>query len=86
MITKEQLKEISKKKKINEYTILREYIQLWFLSELYKEKFSENIFFKGGTVIHIIFGMDRFSEDLDFSINGEILKFNKNITDFLKKL
>jgi len=45
MITKEQLKEISKKKKINEYTILREYIQLWFLSEPYKEKFSENIFF-----------------------------------------
>ena len=86
MITKEQLKEISKKKKINEYTILREYIQLWFLSELYKEKFSENIFFKGGTAIHIIFGMDRFSEDLDFSVNGEILKFNKNITDFLRKL
>lgn len=86
MITKEQLKEISKKKKINEYTILREYIQLWFLSELYKEKFSENIFFKGGTAIHIIFGMDRFSEDLDFSVNGEIVKFNKNITDFLRKL
>jgi len=30
--------------------------------------------------------MDRFSEDLDFSVNEETLKFNKNITDFLKKL
>jgi predicted nucleotidyltransferase component of viral defense system len=86
MITKEQLKEISKKKKINEYTILREYLQLWFLSELYKEKFSENIFFKGGTAIHIVYGMDRFSEDLDFSVSDELTKFNKNISGFLRKL
>lgn len=87
MITKEQLSYFSKLKKINEYVILREYMQLWFLSEIYKWKPSENIFFKGGTALHLIFGMDRFSEDLDFSVNTvDDDNFEKNIEKFLTGL
>ncbi len=87
MITKEQLRYFSKLKKINEYVVLREYLQLWFLSELYKEKFSEDLFFKGGTALHIIFGMDRFSEDLDFSVvNLKPESFEKYINKFFKNL
>jgi len=67
MITKEQVFEISKKKKINETVIFREYLQLLFLDRLYSYKESHDIFFKGGTAIHLIYNAPRFSEDLDFT-------------------
>lgn len=82
MITKEQVVNLVKKKKINETTIFREYLQLLFLSELYKEKESQKIFFKGGTAIHLIYKAPRFSEDLDFSVE---LK-EKEFLSFIKKL
>jgi predicted nucleotidyltransferase component of viral defense system len=34
----------------------------------YSETFAPNISFYGGTALRILFGMDRFSEDLDFSL------------------
>jgi predicted nucleotidyltransferase component of viral defense system len=78
MITKEQVHALAKKKKVNEMTVFREYLQLLFLSELYKEKESQRIFFKGGTAIHLILKAPRFSEDLDFTVEldeGEFLQF-----------
>jgi len=86
MITKDQLFELSRKYKINEATILREYIQLYFLSRLYSYKESKNIFFKGGTAIHFIYHSSRFSEDLDFTVEEEEGKFKLFITDFFEKL
>ena len=68
MITKEQIHFLAKKKKINEATVFREYLQLLFLSKLYTKKQSENIFFKGGTALHLIYKAPRFSEDLDFTV------------------
>lgn len=68
MITKEQIYSLAKKKKINETTIFREYLQVFFLSELYSAKQSKDIFFKGGTALHLIYGASRFSEDLDFTV------------------
>jgi len=45
MITKDQLFALTKKFKINETAILREYIQLYFLSRLYDFLESQKIFF-----------------------------------------
>lgn len=67
MITKEQIYSLAKEKKINQTTILREYLQLLFLNELYSENKSRKIFFKGGTALHLIYQAPRFSEDLDFT-------------------
>lgn len=67
MITKEQIQTLSKKKKIDQDTILREYIQIIFLKELYQEKSSQKIYFKGGTALHLLFSTPRFSMDLDFT-------------------
>lgn len=67
MITKDQIKYLSKTFQIDEYSIFREYLQLVFLSYLYQEQKSNKIFFKGGTALRLIFGSPRFSEDLDFS-------------------
>ena len=89
MITKEQVVNLVKTKKINETTIFREYLQLLFLSELYKEKESQKIFFKGGTAIHLIYKAPRFSEDLDFSVElkeKEFLGFIKKLFDRISKI
>ena len=67
MITPEQIHDLSKRKRINQDTILREYLQLLFLKNLYSEKLSQKIYFKGGTAIHLLLGSSRFSMDLDFS-------------------
>lgn len=82
MITQDKLFELSRKYKINETTILREYIQLYFLSRLYSYKESKNIFFKGGTAIHFIYQSLRFSEDLDFTVEENEKKFLNFIAKF----
>ncbi len=68
MITKNQLDLLAKNYNINETTILREYLQLFFLQKLYGKKESKDIFFKGGTAIHLLYNAPRFSEDLDFTV------------------
>lgn len=47
--------------------VIREYCQHAFLSVLYKQKEANDLFFKGGTALRILFESPRFSEDLDFS-------------------
>lgn len=67
MITPEQISELAKYFKIDETSIVREYLQLLFLRSFYSLKESQSVFFKGGTAIHFHYGSFRFSEDLDFS-------------------
>lgn len=67
MITKEQIDYLAKFYRIDSFTIIREYLQLIFLSYLYQKKEGKKIFFKGGTAIRFLLGSPRFSEDLDFS-------------------
>jgi predicted nucleotidyltransferase component of viral defense system len=88
MITESQAKELAKFYQIDEFTIKREYLQLIFLSYLFREKESEKIFFKGGTAIRFLFGSPRFSEDLDFSTTyskEKIKQIVKKLESLLKK-
>jgi hypothetical protein len=50
-----------------------------FLFYFYQQKGSENVLFKGGTALKIIYQNPRFSEDLDFS--AENFKTKKRIED-----
>lgn len=86
MLTSNQIKEFSKLLKINESVVIREYIQILFLKELYDEKYSQNIFFKGGTAIRLILGGTRFSEDLDFTVDGNKEDFDEFVVNFFKKM
>ncbi|NWF55381.1 MAG: nucleotidyl transferase AbiEii/AbiGii toxin family protein [Syntrophaceae bacterium] len=47
---------------------LREILQEIALLGLWRGKFFEKAAFYGGTALRILYGMDRFSEDLDFSL------------------
>jgi Nucleotidyl transferase AbiEii toxin, Type IV TA system len=47
---------------------LREIVQEVALLGLWRAKFFEHAAFYGGTALRILYGLDRFSEDLDFSL------------------
>lgn len=79
MMSLNQISDLSKKLKISDSVIAREYFQILFLNELYSKSFSDKIVFKGGTCIRLIYGGQRFSEDLDFTVNMDESKFVANI-------
>ena len=66
-------------KTANDYkNALKEIIQEMTLLGLWRSKFFEHAAFYGGTSIRILYGLDRFSEDLDFSL----LKSNLNLKKY----
>jgi len=50
------------------YEALREILQEIVLLGLYRAGFFNEAVFYGGTALRILYGLDRFSEDLDFSL------------------
>lgn len=60
--------------KISEQTKIREILQQTALLGLERHGFFEKAAFYGGTALRILYGLDRFSEDLDFTL----LKPNQN--------
>ena len=72
MMTIEELEKIAREHQTPLFpNALREYFQHLFLQELYQLAGSEQMLFKGGTALRIIYGSPRFSEDLDFSFVRE---------------
>ena len=58
---------------------LREILQEIALLGLWRSKFFEQTAFYGGTALRILYGMDRYSEDLDFSLLSPDKSFDLNI-------
>ncbi len=54
---------------------LREVAQEFMLLGLWRGKFFEKAAFYGGTALRLLYGLDRFSEDLDFSLLRPDLEF-----------
>ncbi len=63
--------------------ILREYLQILILKELYKTDSGGELYFTGGTYLRLVHNLKRFSEDLDFNANA-ITK--KEFEDILAKV
>lgn len=57
---------------------LKEIIQEVALLGLWRSKFYEKAVFYGGSALRILYGLDRFSEDLDFSLIQPDQNFNIN--------
>ncbi|MBI2630586.1 nucleotidyl transferase AbiEii/AbiGii toxin family protein [Candidatus Pacearchaeota archaeon] len=67
MITKELLLESAKKKGLqNKEYIEKDYFQDLFLYHLFRK--TNLLVFKGGTALYKLYNLQRFSEDLDFSL------------------
>jgi len=87
MITQDTIKTLTVRHQTSELNIIREYFQHLFLSQLYRLEGTENLLFKGGTALRIIYGSPRFSEDLDFSIfNVKQYQQKKFIEDLFTKV
>lgn len=56
------------KSREEKFNHLREFLQVIILKIIYDAGFFKNIVFTGGTALRILFGLRRFSEDLDFSL------------------
>jgi len=63
---------------------LREIMQEISLAGLYRASFFEKAAFYGGTALRIFHGLDRFSEDLDFTLLGSYADFS--LTKYLKSI
>lgn len=74
MITTEIIQTLAKKCQTEVVNVWREYFQHLFLSYFYKQPEAGDIYFKGGTALHLIYQSPRFSEDLDFSSNVKDIK------------
>lgn len=66
MLTTPQIKEYAVRGHTSAANIAREYCQHLFLSSFYQQPIAQQLFFKGGTALRIIYHSPRFSEDLDF--------------------
>ena len=55
---------------------LREIMQEIALLGLWRSKFFEKAAFYGGTAMRVLYGLDRFSEDLDFSLLKPMRQFD----------
>ncbi len=68
MISRKELQEYAQIKKLNLGQAEKEYFQNIVLFILY-EQFGKELVFKGGTALSKAYGLERFSEDLDFTRN-----------------
>ncbi|MFW6117657.1 MAG: nucleotidyl transferase AbiEii/AbiGii toxin family protein [Thermoproteota archaeon] len=76
MLTKEQLREY--REKLPLHVIEQDYLENLVLNILYQR--TEDLVFKGGTCLRKFYGLDRYSQDLDFTVrNGTPEKLVKNL-------
>jgi len=87
MIKKAVLNSLAIKYQTLLINIYREYCQHVFLSFLYRRDVGENVLFKGGTALRLVYGSPRYSEDLDFSLFKITTKYlEKNLLDTIADL
>lgn len=66
MISQIVIQDLARRHQTTELNIAREYCQHLFLAGFYQQE-SQQILFKGGTALRIIYSSPRFSADLDFT-------------------
>jgi len=81
MISREIIEKLAVKTQTSVENIAREYLQHLFLRSFYQEKQAENVLFKGGTALRIIYQSPRFSEDLDFSASKISVRQIENLIE-----
>ncbi|KUK79049.1 MAG: hypothetical protein XD95_0642 [Microgenomates bacterium 39_7] len=86
MITQKQVQELAKQHQRDQYSIYREYLQSAALTQLFSLENSNQLIFKGGTALRLIYQSPRFSEDLDFNSNTSLSKTKLLIKQLSKQL
>ena len=85
MLTLDQIKSFfSQKEQSFQENVIREYLQYLILDAVFSSSFGSRMKFIGGTCIRILYGGDRFSQDLDFDNDGLSLKDFSKLTKLVK--
>ena len=84
MISRSQLRSIARKTGLTLYQQEKDYLLRLFLYNYYK-KFKDAVF-KGGTCLKYLYGLNRFSEDLDFNLPIKSETFQKQVKKTLKEI
>lgn len=74
-------KNLMKELKINITQLAQEEWEIKILAGLFAANFARQLIFKGGTTLRLAYNSPRFSEDLDFTLNGKL-----DIEEFTKTL
>jgi len=82
MISIDELNEVKEKRKTSLYYEEKEYLQYIFLNAA--SKYPDELVFKGGTCLRICYGLERASEDLDFSASVGLAELKKIVGSCLK--
>jgi predicted nucleotidyltransferase component of viral defense system len=65
--------------------VLKEYLQYKILDIIFSSKYGNSLAFMGGTAIRIVYGSDRFSEDLDLDNHNLTEKDFLDLVDHVKR-
>ncbi len=84
MMNKDELKDVARFSHFKPYQQEKHYIQTIVLNSIYST-INDELVFKGGTCLLFFYGLNRFSEDLDFTMIKE-LDINKVALNIKKDL
>lgn len=85
MIGKDELKSIAEMKRLSIQSAEKDYLLELLLSCIYGE-FGNMLVLKGGTCLYKVYNLNRFSEDLDFTLNKRRFNVDKFIRRILRLL
>lgn len=79
--------ETAKNRGISPDAVIREYYEYLLLKELYESPVGDRIVFKGGTALRLFYGLPRYSDDLDFTMERvfSFETFSKAVKTAVKK-
>ena len=84
MLDFDEIKDIARLKRLSLINTEKDYLQDLILFSLYS-RLNKEIIFKGGTCLYKIYKLNRFSEDLDFTLTKNI-DFKKLIPKLMKDI
>lgn len=58
------------------WNIARQYLQILILKAIYQSRHGQALSFMGGTCLRLCHGLKRYSEDLDFAMDGERVHYD----------
>ena len=73
MITESDIRRLARELGIRTDYAEKDYVNSWVLCGMYETAFGNDLLFKGGTALSKLYfpGTGRFSEDLDFTVDGQ---------------
>jgi len=85
MIAKDELRRMAKIKRLSLENAEKDYVLDLLLFQIYGE-FGNTLILKGGTSLYKLYNLNRFSEDLDFTLNKKRFNTDKFVSKVLKGL